>query len=184
MAVGVVIGEKTTPKSVLISLPILRVPTVDSRMETRSGSINLLTLIMNQDKNTIKAVLAIGVAVILGEGVLGWGLYWPLLLMLSDWDGIFWLGLIVGILVAIFGAIPVGLPSLFIVVVLGLASFLLRTKRGSEVWLILISLAANLLMDKIFGLSWSLIEMVGVLAVGILVFSWEGRGESIKVHYK
>ncbi|KKU27834.1 MAG: hypothetical protein UX41_C0042G0002 [Candidatus Collierbacteria bacterium GW2011_GWE1_46_18] len=177
-------GEKTTPKRALTSRPILRVPTVDSRMETRSGSINLLTLIMNQDKNTIKAILALGVAVILGEGILGWGIYWPILLMLSDWDGIFWLGLIVGILVAIFGAISVGLPSLFIVVVLGLSSFSLRTKRGSEMWLVLISLAANGLMDKIFGLSWGLVEMVGVLVAAILVFSWEGRGDSIKVHYK
>jgi len=139
---------------------------------------------MNQDKNNIKAIVAVGVAVILGEGVLGWGLYWPLLLMLTDWDGIYWLGLLVGVMVSVYSATTVGLPSLFIVAVLGAVSFFLGVRRGSEWWLILISLVANLVFDKLFGLSWNIVESLLILVTTFLVISWEDKAESIKVNYK
>jgi len=139
---------------------------------------------MNQDKNTIKVILAVVVSVILGEGVLGWGIYWPILLVLVDWGGIYWLGLGLGILISVLTVMNLGLPSLFIVILLGLVSFLLKLRKGLEWWLIVISLIANGLFDRIFGLTWSVVEMLVVLVVAIVVFSWETKSDSIKVRYK
>ena len=63
-------------------------------------------------------------ALFLGEGVLGLGIYWPFVLLLSEWPGVYWFGLIFGIVISLVADIGLGLPSLFMVVVFGLISML------------------------------------------------------------
>ena len=123
-------------------------------------------------------------AVVFGEGGMSWGLYWPILLSLSGWDGVYWLGLSLGVLLSVIGAVSVGLPSLFVVVVLAGAGYLSGSGGRMSGWLIVISLAANFLFDRMFGLPWSIWEAAGVLGVALFIFGREGKEESISVHYK
>lgn len=139
---------------------------------------------LGQDKNTIKAVIATIAAVIVGEGILGWGLYWPFLFLLLDWSYVFWLGLLVGILVSAFNGFSIGWTSLAIVIMLGVASVFSETRKSASIRLVIMSLLANFVFDLIFGLRWSIWELVGVLLVSLLVLERNGPGESIKVRYK
>src|SRR3989339_90667 len=69
----------------------------------------------HQSKNIINTVLIISLSVLLGEGVMGLGFFWPFLLILLDWRWIYWLSISVGVLISAIYRLPVGLPSLFLV---------------------------------------------------------------------
>jgi len=139
---------------------------------------------MNQDKNIIKTVVAVAVAAIIGEGILGWGLYWPFLLLLIEWDGVFWLAFFIGILVGSFSGVPVGFASLFMLAAVGAVHLFAGWKKGTSLELAVFSIVLNFLFDKVFGLSWSIWEMVLVFICAIVVFGWESKAESIRVRYK
>jgi len=139
---------------------------------------------MNQDKNTIKVIIAVLVSVVLGEGILGWGIFWPVLFLLVDWVGVYWLALVVGLLISVFEGIGVGWPSLVMVAVLGVMQVVFGMKKGDIGWLMVLAVVANLVFDWIFGLKWNLLEMFAVIVTAAAVVGWEGKAESISVRYK
>lgn len=136
-----------------------------------------------QTKNTIKIVSAVLLSVIFGEGVMGWGLYWPFLLMLLDWKGVYWLAFIVGIFVSVFRGIPVGLPSVFLLLVVGAMSILMSSRREMSMVILVAALVANIVFDKIFGFGWSFWEMAAVIIFGFLGMRWFEKSESIRINY-
>lgn len=137
----------------------------------------------NQTRNIIKAVGTVLLSVAVGEGVLGLGLFWPFLLILLDWSGVYWLSLAVGILISSLYRLPIGYPALFMVAVVGGLSLLLG--KGKEAgWIILaISLLANAVFDKVFGLGWSLWEAGSIVVVWIVATKWQEGSETIKINY-
>jgi len=139
---------------------------------------------MNQDKNIIKAIVAVAAAAIIGEGILGLGLYWSFLLLLVEWDGVFWLTFFIGILVGSFSGIPVGFASLFMLVSVGFVHVFAGWKKGTSLELAVFSVVLNFAFDKIFGLRWSIGEMALVFICAIVVFGRESKSESIRVRYK
>ena len=141
-------------------------------------------MIENQVKNTIKVLLGAILAVVIGEGILGWGLYWPFLFILLEWNGIYWFALILGILISVFNGVPVGLPSLFLVVVVGVMSIFFDNRKDLLLVMAILSMVANFIFDKLFGLNWSVIEGLVVLVFSFFVLSLGERAESIHIKYR
>ncbi|HOX95799.1 MAG TPA: hypothetical protein PLI45_00240 [Candidatus Woesebacteria bacterium] len=138
---------------------------------------------INQSKNNIKTIITVLVLVILGEGVLGWGLYWPFLLALLNWRGVYWLAFGVGILISVLRGMSIGLPSLFILVVVGGLSLLLNARKEVSWVLIVIGAVASIVFDMVFGLDWSIWEVIAVLIAGVVAVSWFERSETIRINY-
>ena len=136
-----------------------------------------------QSKNTTKTVMTLLVMVLLGEGVLGWGLYWPFLLTLLNWSGVYWLAFGVGVLVSVLRGLSVGLPSLFILVVVGALSFVMSAKKEMGWAIVLIGVLCGIVFDIVFGLGWSFWEVLAVFASGLLALSWFERTETIRINY-
>lgn len=136
-----------------------------------------------QSKNTTKTVLTLLVMVLLGEGVFGWGLYWPFLLILLNWGGVYWLAFGVGVLVSVLRGLSVGLPSLFILVVIGGLSLVMSTKKEISWAIIFIGIVCNIVFDIVFGLGWSVWGVAAVLVSGILALSLFERTETIRINY-
>ncbi len=136
-----------------------------------------------QSKNTIKAILAVIISLLLGEGVLGWGIYWPFLLILLDWSGIYWFTLVMGILISVLRSLPVGLPSLFLLVVIGGLSIVMNMRKEVSWIMIVMAVIANFIFDKVFGLSWSFGELCGTVVAGVIAIKWFEKGETIRLSY-
>jgi hypothetical protein len=136
-----------------------------------------------QSKNTTKTILTLLIMVLLGEGVMGWGLYWPFLLTLLNWSGVYWVAFAVGILVSVLRGLSVGLPSLFILVVVGGLSLVMSTKKEMGWAIVLLGVVCSLVFDIVFGLSWSVWEVVAVIVSGFLALSWFERTETIRINY-
>ena len=136
-----------------------------------------------QSKNTIKSVLTVLVLVVLGEGVLGWGVFWPFLLMLLNWSGVYWLAFAVGILISVLRGVSVGLPSLFILVVVGGLSLVMNARKEIGWVIVVISILANVVFDVVFGFNWSVWEVIAVAVSGVLAISWFERSETIRINY-
>ena len=121
--------------------------------------------------------------VLLGEGVLGWGLYWPFLLSLLNWSGVYWLALVIGVLISVLQGLSIGLPSLFILVVVGGLSFLLNARKEMGWIIILLGVVCCVVFDIVFDLSWSIWEVLALLLSGFLALSWFERTETIRINY-
>ncbi|HSV94973.1 MAG TPA: hypothetical protein VLH94_03320 [Spirochaetia bacterium] len=136
-----------------------------------------------QSKNTTKTILTLLAMVLLGEGVLGWGLYWPFLLTLINRGGVYWLALGVGILVSVLRGLSVGLPSLFILVVVGGLSLVMSTRKEVGWIIILLGALCSVVFDIVFGLSWSIWEVLAIIVVGFFSLSWFEKTETIRINY-
>jgi len=136
-----------------------------------------------QSKNTTKTVLTLLMMVLLGEGVFGWGLYWPFLLILLNWGGVYWLAFGVGILVSVLRGLSVGLPSLFILVVVGGLSLVFNAKKEMSWVIILLGMLCSVVFDIVFGLGFSVWEVLAVFVSGLIALSWFERTETIRINY-
>ena len=136
-----------------------------------------------QTKNTIKTVSTVLLLIVFGEGVLGWGLYWPFLLTMLDWGGVYWLSLGVGMLVSVLRGLSIGLPSLFILAVVGLLSLVMNAKKEIGWAIVVIGVVSSIVTDVIFGLGWSVWEVLAVVVAGIMAVSWFERSETIRINY-
>jgi len=136
-----------------------------------------------QSKNTTKTVLTLLVMVLLGEGVLGWGVFWPFLLILLNWSGVYWLALGVGVLISVLRGLSVGLPSLFILVVVGGLSFVMSTKKEMGWVIVFLSVLCSVVFDIVFGLSLGFWEVVAVGVSGFVALSWFEKSETIRINY-
>lgn len=123
------------------------------------------------------------ISVLIGEGVFGLGFFWPFLLILLEWRGIYWLSLAIGILISVIYQIPIGLPSLFLVVVAGGLSLIFSSRKETGLVILVVSLLANFVFDKAFGLSWGIFDLVLTTLAWFVAVTWFERGESIKINY-
>ncbi|HBC45326.1 TPA: hypothetical protein DCZ81_04115 [Candidatus Collierbacteria bacterium] len=136
-----------------------------------------------QSKNITKVALMVVFCVLIGEGVLGLGFFWPFLLILLDWQGIYWLSMAIGILISVIYRIPIGLPSLFLVVVAGGLSLVFSSRKETGLVILCVSLLANFVFDKVFGLPWNFFDLVSTVIAWLVAVTWFERGESIKLSY-
>ena len=136
-----------------------------------------------QSKNTIKSVLTILALVVLGEGVLGLGVFWPFLLTMLGWNGVYWLALAIGVLVSVFRGLSIGLPSLFLVAVVGGLSLVTNARKEIGWLLIVLGVLANIVFDLVFSFGCNFWESILVFIAGILAMSWFERSETIKINY-
>jgi len=136
-----------------------------------------------QSKNTIKLILLLLFSIIIGEGVLNFGVYWPVLLVSLNRKDISWLALLTGIVVGALHGVSFGFMSLFLVVVLGGLALFVDMSRGLLLILIVVSFIGNLIFDKIFGFNWSVVEGVAVALYSFMVVKWYERNETIKINY-
>ena len=136
-----------------------------------------------QSKNTTKTLLTLLAMVLLGEGVLGWGVYWPFLLTLLNWSGVYWLAFGIGVVVSVLRGLSVGLPSLFILVVVGCLSLIVSAKKEMSWAIILLGVVCSVVFDTVFGLGWSFWEAMAVLVSGFFAVAWFERTETIRINY-
>ena len=136
-----------------------------------------------QSKNTIKTVLTLLVMVVFGEGVFGWGVFWPFLLILLDWSGVYWLSFVIGVLISVLRGMSAGLPSLFILFIVGGLSFLMSTRKETGWMIVLLGVMCSVVFDIVFGLDWSVWELLAVLVSGILALSRFEKTETIRINY-
>ena len=136
-----------------------------------------------QSKNTTKTILTLLVLVLFGEGVFGWGVYWPFLLTLLNWNEVYWLAFGVGILVSVLRGLSIGLPSLFILVVVGGLSLVMSIKKEIGWAVVLIGVLCSIVFDIVFGLNWGFGEVLAVFVFGVLALSWFEKTETIRISY-
>lgn len=134
-----------------------------------------------QKKNTIKTILFFLLALILGEGVMGYGLFWPFLFAL-DLDGfVYYIGLFVGVFFSIYYSQVLGLMSLYILVVLFLWRTFFESDKVGVFWLVCYSVFVNLIFDFLFGFGFSFFEQVLLVAVCFFVGNEVDRKKTIRV---
>ncbi len=141
-------------------------------------------MLENQVKNNIKLVLTALILTVIGEGVFGLGLYWPVLVLMLDWDRVYWLAFVIGIFVSVFAGIPVGFPSLLLVVITGIFSLVLDGRRTHPAIVVISILVANIIFDKLLGFNSGLIEVIVVGVTSVLLLGWGEKNESIHIRYK
>lgn len=137
----------------------------------------------NHSKNITKVALSVVACVLVGEGVLGLGFFWPFILILLDWRGVYWLALGVGVLMSVIYRMPIGLPSLFLVVVSAGLSLVFNSRKETGLVILIVSIVVNFVFDKVFGLTWNIFDLVSVILAWLVAVTWFERGESIKINY-
>lgn len=141
-------------------------------------------MLENQVKNTIKLSLFALLASAIGEGVFSLGLFWPYLILLLDWNGIYWLAFGIGVLVSVFNGLAIGIPSLLLVLFVGIFSLSFGGRRDMPLIETIVLVIANIIFDKLLGLPYSIYEMMTVFIFCILVFGRGEKSESIHIKYR
>ena len=135
-----------------------------------------VSCIMN--KNIIYKLVGVVVLLLVGEGVLGWAVYWPALWFLLDWEYVYWLAFVLGFLLTGVAGIAIGWSSLVLVVGVWLMS-LLRSFVGKDSWMdVLVVTGMAWLVAMLTRVHFSLVE-AGILVL-MMVFlkmrdSWGGE---------
>ena len=135
-----------------------------------------VSCIMN--KNIIYKLVGVVVLLLVGEGVLGWAVYWPALWFLLDWEYVYWLAFVLGFLLTGVAGIAIGWSSLVLVVGVWLMS-LLRSFVGKDSWMdVLVVTGMAWLVAMVTRVQFSLVE-AGILVL-MMVFlkmrdSWGGE---------
>ncbi len=124
-----------------------------------------------QTKDTIAKIILSLVLLFLGEGLFGFGLYWPVIMSvgLVSKRG-YWYGFVLGILVSGVTRSSLGLASLLIVSSLFLFGRLRERVRENVGLIGLVAVGFNLAADKTMGLSWSVFEGAAVFLTTLLFF--------------
>lgn len=125
-----------------------------------------------QTKNSIGKIILSFILLLLGEGLLGMSLFWPVLFSLVLLTKkTYWLGFLLGLILSVMTGTALGLASLIIVGGL----FIFQRWRGvlrDNVWLSGLAAAAlGLIADRILGLSWSVLE--GLVNFGLTWLLWK-----------
>jgi hypothetical protein len=130
------------------------------------------------NKNIIYKLVGVVVLLLVGEGVLGWAVYWPALWFLLDWEYVYWLAFVLGFLLTGVAGIAIGWSSLVLVVGVWLMS-LLRSFVGKDSWMdVLVVTGMAWLVAMVTRVQFSLVE-AGILVL-MMVFlkmrdSWGGE---------
>lgn len=117
------------------------------------------------------------------EGLFGFGLYWPFLLILKDKGWSFWVAFLAGIFLSVMYSQKIGLMSLYLVGVLTLISLFVGSGRGLGKWVTFISLLAACGFDLLFGLHFSIWEALALVVAGLLVGKFFESTETIKINF-
>lgn len=141
-------------------------------------------MIKNQVKNTIYRSIWVILAVLFGEGILGVSLYWPFLVLLLDWGGVFWVAFGVGVLVAVLNGLTIGLASLVIVLAVGIMMLILGEGQMSLGIQLGLMLLLAVVTNKVLGIHESLGEVVLLVVVSMLVFRAGTPRDTIRIKYR
>ncbi len=110
------------------------------------------------------------------------GFFWPFLFTLLEWRAVYWFALLLGVIVSGLYQIPIGLPSLFLVTVIGGLSFVLSSRKENGWVILLISLVCNFVFDMVFGLGWTGWEVLAMVVAWFTAVRWF-ESETIKINY-
>ena len=125
-----------------------------------------------QTKNITGKIILSFTLLLLGEGLLAMGLFWPVLFSLVlTTKKTYWLGFLLGLIFSVMTGTALGLASLVIVGSL----FIFQRWRGwlrYNVWLTgLAVVVAGLVSDRILGLAWGGVE--GLANFGLTWLLWK-----------
>lgn len=132
-------------------------------------------------ENNIAILIAGVVLMLVGEGVFRWGGWLVVLLMMSEWEGIFWYSVILGVVLAGMNGIGLGLTSLVLLSV-SLGFRLMKGVVGeSRVVTILILGVSGWLADRLLGMSWSWLEVLMSGGLFWLMSVWWEKGRDLSI---
>ncbi len=138
---------------------------------------------VDQDKNITKAIAITFILTLLGEGLFAFGWYWPALILFSDREEIFWMALVLGLVVGSIHGLPIGVPSLFLLIVCGLVSLFPDIKKIGGMVQVVLVVVANIVFDKVFNINWSVFELISVVLVFVMFLKWFESQDSIRLRY-
>lgn len=121
-------------------------------------------------------------ALFFGQGVFGFGLFWPTLLVLEIGPWVYWVGMVTGLFLGTYYSMNTGLMSLYILVVLFLWQTVFGGERLKPLWLSVVSVTANLVFDLVFGFGLSIVDTLFVLFVSLLLARSMDGTRTIKVN--
>jgi len=128
----------------------------------------------SQSKDTTEKIILSLVLLFLGEGLFGFGLYWPVLLSLGlSSKNSYWYGLVFGVLVSAVTKTSLGWASLIIVLALFIFDRVREKIRANIILVFIIVCVLNLVTDKILGQSWGIFELLANGLVTMILFRLE-----------
>lgn len=145
-----------------------------SRMEMSKG-------VSCMNKNIIYKTVGVVILLLIGEGVFGWAVYWPVLWFLLEWKYVYWLVFALGFLLTGLTGLVIGWSSLVLVVGVWILS-LLKGFLGKDTWMEVLAVtgvawAASL----VTGLQFSLVEAVVIASVMVFAKMRASLGGEIRV---
>lgn len=146
-----------------------------SRMEMSKG----VSCIMN--KNIIYKMVGVVILLLIGEGVFGWAVYWPVLWFLLEWKYVYWLVFALGFLLTGLTGLVIGWSSLVLIVGVWILS-LLKGFLGKDTWMdVLAVTGVAWVASLVTGLQFSLVEAVVIASIMVFAKMRNSLGGEIRV---
>lgn len=146
-----------------------------SRMEMSKG----VSCIMN--KNIIYKMVGVVILLLIGEGVFGWAVYWPVLWFLLEWKYVYWLVFALGFLLTGLTGLVIGWSSLVLIVGVWILS-LLKGFLGKDTWMdVLVVTGVAWVFSLVTGLQFSLVEAVVIASIMVFAKMRNSLGGEIRV---
>jgi hypothetical protein len=134
-----------------------------------------------QNKNIIGWTILSLVFLLLGEGLFSLGIYLIPLLKISSKDWSFFVALGLGVLASLMTGTSVGLISLLLIIYVMAARGLIGVFRDNLLVLGLLVVAANLVIDKVAGSSWSIGESIVCFGMTLMMGMVFGTDHELKL---
>lgn len=134
-----------------------------------------------QNKNIIGWTILSLVFLLLGEGLFSLGIYLIPLLKISNKDWSFFVALGLGVLASLMTGTSVGLISLLLIIYVMAARGLIGVFRDNLLVLGLLVVAANLVIDKVAGSSWSIGESIVCFGMTLMMGMVFGTDHELKL---
>lgn len=133
------------------------------------------------NKNIIYKMVGVVILLLIGEGVFGWAVYWPVLWFLLEWKYVYWLVFALGFLLTGLTGLVIGWSSLVLVVGVWVLS-LLKGFLGKDTWMeVLAVTGVAWAVSLVTGLQFSLVEAVVIASIMVFAKMRNSLGGEIRV---
>jgi hypothetical protein len=133
-----------------------------------------VSCIMN--KNIIYKLVGVVTLLLVGEGILGWAVYWPALWFLLDWKFVYWLAFGLGFLLTGVTGLAIGWSSLVLIVGVWTLSFV-KGLIGKSNWIdVLVVVGVAGVVNLLADIEFSLVE-AALIALVMVFFKMRANRE-------
>ena len=128
------------------------------------------------NKNIIYKLVGVVTLLLVGEGILGWAVYWPALWFLLDWKFVYWLAFGLGFLLTGVTGLAIGWSSLVLIVGVWTLSFV-KGLIGKSNWIdVLVVVGVAGVVNLLADIEFSLVE-AALIALVMVFFKMRANRE-------